>query len=371
MNKKIIVSGIVLVVIALGAGSYFLLGPKQSGDSVTIGALVPLTGQLTVLGENMRNGMEIAKQDLVSEGVVTKLNIIYEDACDDKSSLVAAKKLIEVDKVKVIGSSFCLLGIDAISPMTESNKVILFNTAANPESSFNKKYLFSTNIAIRNDSEKMAKYAFQVLGAKTVAMIQLETSFGKSYLVNFTKSFEALGGKVLSSSAWPYVVSDFKPELTKIKAENPDLLLIIHFGNSLGNAIKQARDLGIKSTIMGDYESEDTTVVRLAREATEGIIISSSEPEVKTKNVSDFEKKYLAQFGELPDVLASNAYDAIKLQVTTFVACNGDTDCMARELEKIKDYDGVSGNITITKDHSVEKSTIFKVVKDGKFVEIK
>ncbi len=372
MNKKIIISSVVILVVVASVIWWQRMKRTEKLDSgITIGAIMPITGQVANLGEHMRNGMELAKQDLISRGVITDLNIIYQDACDDKSSIIAAKKLIEVDKVKVIGSSFCLLGIDAISPLTESNKIIFFNTAANPEPVLNKKYLFSTNITIHNDSEKMAEYAYKTLGAKTVAIIHLDTSFGKSYRDNFTKSFESFGGKVVYTQAEGLDVTDFKNELGKIKIKNPDILLVIHFGNSLGYAIKQARELAIKSIIMGDYESEDSTVVRLARAATEEMIISSSEPKVKTKNVINFEKAYKEQFGELPDVLAGNAYDSLEMQVITFVACHGDTDCMANELLKIKNYDGVSGNISINQDHSVEKPTIFKIVKNGKFVEIK
>ncbi len=124
---------------------------------------------------------------------------------------------------------------------------------------------------------------------------------------------------------------------------------------------------------MGEYESEDPTLVRLERSATEGMIISSLTPSGKTnktKTMLDFEKRYKTQFGELPDVLASNAYDAIRLQATSFVKCMGNTDCMADELTNTLNYAGVSGTITIKADHSVEKPVIFKIIKAGKFVEI-
>ena len=149
---------------------------------------------------------------------------------------------------------------------------------------------------------------------------------------------------------------------------DPDVLLIIHFGSSLGNAIKQARELGITATMMGDYESEDPTVLEFAGDAAEGFIISSSQPKERSAAVVSFEKRYQEHYGEFPDVLAANGYDALQLQVRSYVACAGDTDCMAEKLATTKDYSGVSGVITINpSDHSTKKSTVFKVVKDGKF----
>jgi branched-chain amino acid transport system substrate-binding protein len=373
-NKFKIVTSIIIVValIIIGLG-YSKTSTQQSmNDKVTFGALAPLTGQTSVLGERMRNGMELAKEDVVSQGIIKNFSMQYEDACDGKSSTNAVEKLVNADKVKVISSAFCLFGEDVVVPTTEKEGVIFFNTAANPESLLNKQYAFSTNVAIRVDAYKMAEYAYNTLGARTAALIQLQTSFGESYRMNFTQKFEELGGKVLSADAKSPDATDFRTEAARVKTENPDLLLVIHFGSSLGNAVKQAREVGVKSIIMGDYESEDPTVLNLAGKAAEGMIISSSQPEVATAHVLDFQKRYMAKYGEMPDVLATNAYDAVMIQAQAYASCNGDTACMSKQIASIKDFAGVSGQITIDPaDHSVTKPTIFKVVKDGKFVELK
>jgi branched-chain amino acid transport system substrate-binding protein len=370
-NMKKLWAVIVVVVVIVLIWSISVNRPT-SPDKVVFGALAPLTGQISVLGEHMRNGMEIAKQEVIDSGKIKDFSINYQDACDGKSSLNAVNKLINIDKVKVISSSFCLFGEDVVVPNTEEAKVIFFNTAANPESVLNKKYVFSTNFTIRNDSEKMAEFVANTLNAKTVAIVHLDTSFGESYRDNFTKFFTDKGGKVVITEKAAPDKLDFRTEMTKIKAINPDVVMIIHFGSSLGNAIKQARELGIESKLIGDYESEDPTILKIAGNTAEGYIFSSSEPATPTQKVIDFQNKYKQKFGELPDVLAANGYDAIHLQVDAYVACKGDTDCMANRLESIKDYDGVSGSITIDpKDHSVTKPNIFKIVKNGQFVEYK
>jgi len=363
---------ILVIIIVVIVAIFYSKKPNASADKVVFGAIAPLTGQISVLGEHMRNGMEIARQEIMASGKIKDFTIDYQDGCDGKSSLNVTKKLIDVDHVKVISSAFCLFGEDVIVPLTEAAKVIFFNTAANPESVLNKQYVFSTNFTIRNDSENMSEFVVSKLKAKTVSIIHLDTSFGDSYRDNFTKFFEAKGGKVLSTEKKSPDGMDFRTELTKIKALNPDVVMIIHFGSSLGNAIRQAREIGIKSILIGDYESEDPTILNIAGKAAEGYIFSSSEPTEQTKKVTDFQATYKQKFGELPDVLAANAYDAIYLQVDAYVACQGDTDCMAKQLAGVKNYEGVSGTITVdSKDHSVTKPNIFKVVKDGKFVEYK
>lgn len=118
---------------------------------------------------------------------------------------------------------------------------------------------------------------------------------------------------------------------------------------------------------MGEYESDDLTVMRLAKEATEGMIISYPEQIPFTPKMIDFEKRYEEKYGDKPNLLAKNAYDSIVLQVTTFVECKANTDCMAHKLKQIKNYDGVSGVITINQDHSVIKPVHFKIIRSGKF----
>lgn len=372
MKKTQIITAIIVIVAILGV--WYITASKQaiSSEKVVFGAIAPLTGQISVLGEHMRNGMELARQEVVASGQIKDFSINYQDACDAKSSLNAAQQLVNADHVKVISSAFCLFGEDAVVPIAENSKVIFFNTAANPESVLNKKYVFSTNFTIRNDSETLANFVTDKLHAKTVAIVHLASSFGESYKDNFTKSFEARGGKVVLTEKKAPDATEFRTEMTKIKALNPDVVIIIHFGVSFGNAVKQAREIGIKSTLVGDYESEDPTVLEYAGAAAEGLIFSSSQPAIRNDKVMSFEQKYQKAYGELPDVLASNAYDAIHLQADAYVACAGNTDCMSENLSNVRNYDGVSGSITIDpKDHSVTKLNVFKIVKNEKFAEYK
>ena len=367
-----ILVGIVVILAFIIAGLKSSNTDTSSQGKVVFGAIAPLTGQVSVLGERMRNGMEMAKEDVMKKGIIKDFDMIYQDALDGKSSTNAVQKLVYGDKVKVISSAFFIPGIEAVAPITEKEEIIFFNTAANPESLLNKKFLFSTNVTIREDAYRMAEYAYNTLGARTASVIHLQTSFGESYKMNFTNKFEELGGKITSAHAKSPDANDYRTEVARVKAENPDILLVIHFGSSLGNAIKQAREVGVTSVIMGDYESEDPTVLNLAGKAAEGMIISSSQPEVLSADVLDFQERYKARFGETPDVLATNAYDAVMIQAKAYVVCNGDSACMAKEIASTKNFPGVSGQITINpKDHSVSKPTIFKVVKNGKFVEIK
>lgn len=337
-------------------------------DAVKVGALVPLTGDFAVLGESIRNGMDLAKNELLAAGVAQKVEIVYEDVCLPKDAVSAVQKMIQVDGVRAIGASFCLIGLEAVIPMTEESKVIVFNTAANTDGVLNKEYVFSTNFSIKDDAQKIAAYAFNDLGARTAAVVYFATPFGDDYNRYLSQYFEQLGGRIVASERGDINKVDFRTEVAKIKAQEPDVVFVVYLANSLGGFLKQARELGLGVPIVGHYEAEDPTVLAAAGSAAEGFIISSSEPAQQTAEVRGFREGYRERYGADPDILAGNAYDALKLLVTAYQQCHGAAECMKAYLAETGVYEGASGTITFNPDGSASKPTVFKVVREGAFV---
>ncbi|MBI3336090.1 ABC transporter substrate-binding protein [Candidatus Peregrinibacteria bacterium] len=329
---------------------------------IRIGVRAPLTGDLALYGEHMRNGMELAKKDLLAVDSSRHIELIFEDACFPQDTISATRKMVQINDVTMIGGSFCLFGHVPILPFTEENKIIAFNTAANPDDVLNKRYAFSTNFSIKENAEELARFAYKDIGARRAAIMHLQTPFGEDYKKYITQSFERLGGSIVATEARAPDARDFRTEVTKMKAADPDLIFTIHFASPLGIFLKQSREAGIDAKMLGYYENEDPTTVRASQGAAEGLIFSSSPID------SVFMKQYRSVYNDDPDVLAANAYDALMLQVMVYEKCGKDVDCMAEELHDVRGYKGVSGTITINSDGSASKPTIFKVVRGGKFL---
>lgn len=367
-STKITISLTAVALIAVLGWKFVAEKRVEKNDIIKIGVLAPLTGDFAVLGERIRNGMELAKIDLVSKNIVRQdeVKVVYMDACKPEETLSATQKLLNIDKVSMIGGSFCLIGLPSILPMAKEKNIVIFNTAANPDFVLNQDDIFSTNFSIKNDAEKMARYARENLRAKTAAIVYLQTPFGDDYKKYLTEYFEKTGGKVLISEGKLLDAADFRTEITKIKVKNPDVIFVVHLASPLGNFLKQTKELNVQAHLIGHYEAEDPTIIKIAGDAAEGFIISSSEPS-PSDTVLRFKEEYKNKFGEEPDVLASNAYDSFMLEITLYKKCSGDIRCLKSELHNVKDYQGVSGVITINPDGSSNKPTIFKIVKDGKF----
>lgn len=365
-RKKVVLS---LLVAILGV---FLLVRYQLNRSdrpivVRIGNLMPFNSDLMNVATKMKNGMELAKEDLLTKHPGLKIEMDYQNGCFEREAAPAVQKFVQAG-VSIIGGSFCLFGHIPILPLTEANRIITFNTAANPDVVLNKKFAFSTNVEIKDEAEKMADFAYKKVGGRRAITMHLDTPFGHDYNKYFGRQFQKLGGQLLFNIPNAPDGKDFKQAISKIKAANPNVIVTAHFGVPLGTFYKEVRAAGIKAPIVGNYETEDEDVVNAAEGAAEGVIFSSSELITKTNTMEQFEQRYVRKYGVAPDVIVTNSYDDIVLGVEAFLKCNGDRECMATEMHKIKDYQGVSGVITINASGATYKPTIFKTIKDRTFI---
>ena len=369
MNKKltwavIVIVIIVLVIWAVSKGSS--TGTSQN-QPIKIGVAIPLTGNYASIGEKIKNGLEMAKADLAQKQPGRDVELIYQDACLPKDVTSALQKLITIDGVKVV-NQWCAIGLVPSLQITEPAKIISVGVAANVSDVLGKSYYFSPNFAVRDDGRNIADFAVDTLKAKKAAFIYYNTQFGIDYRKQIGDEFTARGGTIVGDEMTTLDATDFKTNLAKIRDAKPDVIFVTQLTGALGTIIKQARDLGLNIPLVGNYQNEDPIVLSVAGKAAEGFIISSADPSVLVADDGGFRARFQAKYNVMPDVFASNAYDALNLEVAAYATCSGDTDCMRTELHKVSGYKGVSGTITIDANGIASKPTVFKIVKDGQFV---
>ncbi|MFA5953994.1 MAG: ABC transporter substrate-binding protein [Patescibacteria group bacterium] len=364
--KKYAIGLIILITLA-GVSRYYA-NSNDGVERIKVGVLAPLSGNYAIFGERIQNAVNLAKDDLGSSA--SNIDIIYEDACQGQQAISAAQKLIQIDKISWFAGSFCLVGLVPIIPIVEENGLFIFNIAANPDAVLNQPSVLSTNKSIRQESNEIADFAYNKLGARSTAIVYYTTPLGEDYGKYFKKFFTDLGGTVISDQKVQLEQTDFRSELTKIKALHPDLTFVVHLSNPLGLFLKQAHELGVTSKLLSHSEAEDPNMLEAAGRAAEGLYISSSEPKKQTNTVLDFEKRYKEKYGTKPDIIAANAYDAFTLQVLAYQKCGKNLSCMNQEIRNTKNYDGVSGTLTMNSDGSTSKPILFKKVQDGQFVNV-
>jgi branched-chain amino acid transport system substrate-binding protein len=378
MNKtaKTILWLVVAVIIL--AGIYYGVSKKPTAptikEPIKIGVIAPLSGEMANWGESMKGGIEIAVDELNSTGGIDgrRIEIILEDnqACDKTASVTAFRKLIDVDKVKVvmIGCSGATL---AVAPLAEENKVILLTPMASAAKiSEAGDFIFRTSISDNIQGKILGKYIIEKLNFKKIGVIYVNNDYGLGLFDNLKSTFENMGGKIVQAEKYEFGATDFKTQLIKIKAQSPDALLIISYGSEGGLIAKQARELGINIQIIGTDNFGTKEVVESGKSAVEGAIFSTpaldeTKPEIQILK-AEFQKRY----GKEPPILiaVADAYDAAKILLKAIQMKGYDAFGIKDYLYSVKDYLGVTGIITINKNGDAEKPIFLQTIKNGQFV---
>lgn len=341
-------------------------------ETIKAGVIAPLTGDFASYGIAMRNGIEIAKDEINFKGGIQgrPVEVFFEDACLPKDSLTSADTLVNAKDVDFISGVFCIIGVNPIATVTEKANMSLMVTAAVPDSVLiSGGYIFSTNVAIKNEASAQADFAIDNLHSKTAGVVFIDSDFGISFKNGFVKRFQERGGIVLLQDKIDFAGVDFRSQLTKVKEKNPDVLLAVHLGNQMGILLEQAKELGIKARIIGTYEAEDPAVLSIAKDSAEGFIISTHQSK-DNPTKEWFVKEYERRFHDPPALVASNAYDALILQTRAYAHCNGDRVCIKEKLKSSLNYEGASGVFSILPDHTSDKAIMFKIVENGAFHSI-
>ena len=370
-SRTLIWSVVFSMVIVIAVGLWWRPGlfvTTPPATSMEIGVLLPAIPSLMDVALSMKNGMELAREDLPGKlRGAPRVKFDYANACFERETAPAVQRFIH-EQVAFIGGSFCLFGHIPILPLIEASRILTFNTAANPDTVLNRPYAFSTNIEIKDEARRMAEFAYHILHARRAAFMHLDTPFGQDYRRYFTERFEVLGGKLLLARSEPPDAINFVATVQEIRAAGPDLIVTAHFGVPLGTFFKEVRQAGLAATLLGDYETEDPEVVRAAGDAASGVIYASTGPFEKTVAMRAFERSFIRKYGYQPDLIAANAYDDIMLGVDVFLQCHGTGECMDDKMHRIVGYQGASGVITMNESGATEKPTVFKMIKDGMFI---
>jgi branched-chain amino acid transport system substrate-binding protein len=359
-----------LFVLAALAASVLFSGCRPTGD-IKIGAVLPMTGAAAGYGKWMQRGIDLAVEDINKAGGINgrKVQVVTEDSkSDNTAGVTAATKLIDVDKVPAIMTG--LTGVtQAIIPVTEKNRVLLFTIATGPGLTEQGKYVFRNATNMQNEVDRMLKACKGDLGIKKIALMYFNTPVGAWFADYVKKNFEAAGGQVCASEVFQPDASDFRSQLQKVKAADPEALYIQGYKQN-GLVMKQARELGLKCRFLGAVDMELPDVLQIAGLAAEGTVYTKAafNPTDTTRSAAKFILAYTKQYGEAPEVNGATMYDATKIISAAISKAGTDPDKMKTYVLSLKDYPGASGSTTFLPNGDVSKPVDLKQISGGKYV---
>ena len=348
-------------------------------QDIPVGEYASLTGSEATFGINSDNGVQLAAEEINNAGGVLgrKIKLVVED---DQSKpgqpSSAVKKLIDSDKVvAVIGEIASSRSLEA-APICQEAKIPMVSPGStNPTVTEKGDYIFRVCFIDPFQGTVMAKFALDTLHAKKVAILSDVTSdYSKGLSQYFTEYYKSHGGQIVIERSYSGSGKDkdFRAQLTAIKAAQPDAIFVPGYYTEAGLIGKQARILGLKVPLLGGDGWDSPKLAEIAGSALDGCYFSTHfSPADKNPKVQDFVKKYTAKYKAGPDGMAPLGYDAMMILADAIKkAGTTEGDKVRDALASVKNYDAVTGMISIDEKRNATKSAVVLEVegKENKFV---
>jgi branched-chain amino acid transport system substrate-binding protein len=339
---------------------------------ISVGVVLPLTGDGAKYGAAARKAIELAFSAVNSAGGVngTPLRAIYEDSQGKPQQGVSAlQKLIAFDRVPaVIGDLFSSVTL-AMAPVAESNRVVVLSpTSSAPAITNAGDYIFRNCASDEFEGAAMAEAATSRLGIKRVAILYVNNDYGVGIVTVFRKKFLERGGTIVAEEAFLQGASDFRAQLTRLRSVPSDAIYIVGY-KELGQALKQATELGLKRQFLSTVMFEDLEILRVAGPAADGVVYSARayDPQNTDPRTQAFVSGFRARYGETPDIFAAFAYDSANVMARAMETGGPTSEGIKKALYSIKDFQGVCGPVTFDENGDVSQPAFLKTVRNGAF----
>jgi branched-chain amino acid transport system substrate-binding protein len=378
-----------LLVAMLAAGAFGCKkkeeAPKEAAapaapaaDTIKIGFLGALTGDVAMFGKPTLDGMKMAAEEINAAGGVTgkKIEIVEADDRGDKQEGASVtQKLISRDKVvAIVGDP--TTGITKVAaPIAQKAGVVLLSAGATgPGVVEIGDYIFRDTLLDSIAIPACIEFFAKDMKYKKVAIV---TSDNNDYSVGLSQTFRDSAKKVPSIK----IVADekvkdgdkdFSAQITNIKAQKPDVILFSGYYTEGALIMKEARKQGLKCAMFGGDGLFSPKFIELGGPAVEGSMSALGfSPEQATPETEKFISAFKAKHnGELPGLFDAQGYDAIKLLADAMTRANSaDPKVFKDALAKTKNFAGVSGTISMQANREPIKTPLSLLyVKDGKFI---
>ncbi|NKJ49323.1 branched chain amino acid ABC transporter substrate-binding protein [Burkholderia sp. SG-MS1] len=287
--------------------------------TVKIGEVAPLTGPASYLGKDTENGARLAVEEINQNGLIVggqKVKLVLEaedDAADPRQATQVAQKLVDDKVVAVVGHMNSGTTIPASKIYNDAGIVEVSPSATNPaytQQGFKVAYRVVATDAQQGPA--LADYALKTMKVKKVAIVDDATAYGQGLADQFEKHAKVDGIVVLSHDATNDKATDFRAILTKIKGEQPDVIMYGGLDATGGPFAKQARQLGLSQKVLaGDGLCADD-LAKLAGGAADDVVCSiAGAPLAKMPKGPAFTERYTKRFGSHPVLNSPFAYDAV------------------------------------------------------------
>ena len=340
----------------------------KSGE-IAIGVVLPLTGHLGAAGELMKQGFDLAL-DEINNGQLGNTQfkfIIEDDTSTPEGAVDAFNKLIHEDSMSVILGPASSSATKAAFPIAQENGIVAISPTSGARGlSAIGDFVFRIPLTTDVLVPKGIEVTHAKLGYQRVATMYDETdSFSTDRDTALQEAFTAKDIEVLTTESFRSGDTDFSAQLTRIQALNPDAIFVSALPPEKPGILIQARQLGISVPFI--VSSVTNVEVAAAGAAAEGVITFIGWlPTDDTPGNQAFVKNYSATYGMEPNVFATASYASVHILAEAIKNAQATDSISIRDaLANISDFDTVFGKFSFNADGDAVYEQKALIVKDG------
>ncbi|MBZ2133335.1 ABC transporter substrate-binding protein [Streptococcus gordonii] len=351
-------------------------GSNSASSGIEIGKTIKLgfnfeeTGDVASYGTAEQKGAQLAVDEINKAGGVDGKQIEVTDK-DNKSELSEAStvstNLVTQAKVNaIVGPATSGSAGAAITNAAKAGVPLVTPSGTQDDLTKGQEYLFRATFIDSFQGKILSKYVTDNLKAKKVVLYYDNSS---DYAKGMAKAFqEEYKGEIVATETFASKDTDFQAALTKFKDKDFDALVVPGYYTEAGKIVNQARGIGIDKPIVGGdgFNSEEFISQATPAAATNVYYVSGySTSGDMTAKAKKFLEAYKAKYNEEPSMFSALAYDSVYMVAEASKGAKNSVD-IKENLAKLKDFEGVTGSITMDKNHNPVKSALMIGLKDGK-----
>lgn len=351
-------------------------------SAIRIGGIGPVTGGAAAYGMAVKNGAQIAVDEINAKGEI-KLELNFQDDENDAEKSVSAYNTLKDWKMHMLLGTVTTTPCLAISPETYSDRIFQITpSASSPQVIEGHDNVFQVCFSDPNQGTASAQYiAEKALATKIGIIYRNDDAYSTGIFESFKAEAEKLGLDIVSVTTFTNdTASDFSVQINDAKSKGADLLFLPIYYEPASLILAQAKSADFAPLFFGvDGMDGILSLENFDKSLAEGVILltpfSADSEDAATKS---FVEKYQSAHGEIPNQFAADAYDAVyaiaeavkKSGVTADMSAADMCDKLAAAMTEIK-IDGITGagsQLTWNDKGEVSKAPMAVVIKDGVYV---
>ena len=366
--RRTLISG--LCATALGSA---LSCKSDGGNEIVIGHYASMTGSTAHFGQDTDRGIRMAIEAANAKGGVLgkKLKLVtLDDRGDSAEAANAVNRLIDVEKVSAVlgevASSLSLAG----GRVAQKRKIPMISpTSTNPKVTEVGDYIFRVCFIDPFQGRVMATFARKNLKLDQVAILKdVKNDYSIGLAAAFQKSFTELGGTIAVEQSYSQGDTDFSAQITAIRGTSAQAVFVPGYYSEVGTIARTADRLGLKVPLLGGDGWDSPDLFKIGGDAINGSYFSDHfAPDVATAEAKTFTASFTAKYGQAPTGLGALGYEAALVLVDAIRrAGKNDPTAIRDAIAATKDFEGVTGKITIDARRNAQKSAVVLKVVGGK-----